>query len=255
MKGLDDRRMAHGVLEHAQRLMADAVHAEHAFFSTCGSSLSVKSAMPAVAGPHEKLLVARNAHKYWQRAWRRLLPHQADAAQRAYSTFSYETLRPAEDGARFFAVTNAIGNGRGFAVQEAMDQVGALIGPLAVAGMLAAAGGDYAPSLGMLAVPGVAALGCRPVPGSTEPQRSGRDGPHTPPDTPIAPAPGASCPLRLTAIDAAWPISPESPEISPPMDASGALRTGAGSMAGRTRARSWRRWRAIPPSPAVRARR
>ena len=43
--------------------MADAVHAEHAFFSTCGSSLSVKSAMLAVAGPGEKLLVSRNAHK------------------------------------------------------------------------------------------------------------------------------------------------------------------------------------------------
>ncbi|GHF07499.1 aminotransferase class I/II-fold pyridoxal phosphate-dependent enzyme [Streptomyces morookaense] len=63
MNGLDDRRMGHGVLEHAQRLMADAVHAEHTFFSTCGSSLSVKSAMLAVAGPHEKLLVSRNAHK------------------------------------------------------------------------------------------------------------------------------------------------------------------------------------------------
>ena len=30
--------------------MADAVGAEHAFFSTCGSSLSVKAAMLAVAG-------------------------------------------------------------------------------------------------------------------------------------------------------------------------------------------------------------
>jgi arginine/lysine/ornithine decarboxylase len=43
--------------------MADAVGAEHAFFSTCGSSLSVKSAMLAVAGPGEKLLISRNAHK------------------------------------------------------------------------------------------------------------------------------------------------------------------------------------------------
>ncbi|MFD8588000.1 aminotransferase class I/II-fold pyridoxal phosphate-dependent enzyme [Streptomyces sp. NPDC059637] len=63
MNGLDDRRMTGGVLEQAQELMADAVDAEHAFFSTCGSSLSVKSAMLAVAGPHEKLLVSRNAHK------------------------------------------------------------------------------------------------------------------------------------------------------------------------------------------------
>ncbi len=43
--------------------MADAVHADHTFFSTCGSSLSVKAAMPAVAGPHEKLLIGRDAHK------------------------------------------------------------------------------------------------------------------------------------------------------------------------------------------------
>ncbi len=63
INGLDDRLATHGVLMRAQELMADAVHAEHAFFSTCGSSLSVKSAMLAVAGPHEKLLVARQSHK------------------------------------------------------------------------------------------------------------------------------------------------------------------------------------------------
>jgi arginine decarboxylase len=63
INGLDDRRVSHGVLAKAQELMADAVHADHAFFSTCGSSLSVKSAMLSVAGPHEKLLVARQSHK------------------------------------------------------------------------------------------------------------------------------------------------------------------------------------------------
>ncbi|GLY83272.1 aminotransferase class I/II-fold pyridoxal phosphate-dependent enzyme [Actinoallomurus iriomotensis] len=61
--GLDDRMSSGGVLERAQELMADAVGADHAFFSTCGSSLSVKSAMLSVAGPHEKLLVGRDAHK------------------------------------------------------------------------------------------------------------------------------------------------------------------------------------------------
>ncbi|MEV0680766.1 ornithine decarboxylase [Actinosynnema sp. NPDC050436] len=61
--GLDDRRTTGRVLERAQELMADAVNADHAFFSTCGSSLSVKSAMLAVAGPHEKLIVPRHAHK------------------------------------------------------------------------------------------------------------------------------------------------------------------------------------------------
>ncbi|RCV49041.1 aminotransferase class I/II-fold pyridoxal phosphate-dependent enzyme [Marinitenerispora sediminis] len=63
MNALDDRRMTGRVLERAQELMADAVGADHAFFSTCGSSLSVKSALLAVAPPHSKLLVSRNAHK------------------------------------------------------------------------------------------------------------------------------------------------------------------------------------------------
>ncbi|TDD81896.1 aminotransferase class I/II-fold pyridoxal phosphate-dependent enzyme [Actinomadura rubrisoli] len=63
VSGLDDRESRQKVLERAQDLMADAVHAENTFFSTCGSSLSVKSAMLAVAGPGEKLLVGRDAHK------------------------------------------------------------------------------------------------------------------------------------------------------------------------------------------------
>ncbi|MDW8804094.1 ornithine decarboxylase [Streptomyces scabiei] len=63
LNGLDDRRQSQGVLSRAQDLMADAVGAEKAFFSTCGSSLSVKTAMLSVAGPGEKLLLSRNAHK------------------------------------------------------------------------------------------------------------------------------------------------------------------------------------------------
>ncbi|MEV0660321.1 aminotransferase class I/II-fold pyridoxal phosphate-dependent enzyme [Actinomadura luteofluorescens] len=63
ISGLDDRESNNRVLERAQELMADAVRAEQAFFSTCGSSLSVKSAMLSVAGPGEKLLVGRDAHK------------------------------------------------------------------------------------------------------------------------------------------------------------------------------------------------
>jgi arginine decarboxylase len=63
LNGLDDRRQSHGIVEQAQELMADAVGADKAFFSTCGSSLSVKTAILAVAGPGEQLLVSRNAHK------------------------------------------------------------------------------------------------------------------------------------------------------------------------------------------------
>ncbi|MER7172428.1 aminotransferase class I/II-fold pyridoxal phosphate-dependent enzyme [Streptomyces mesophilus] len=61
--GLDDRRGRGQVLERAEHLMADAVHAEHTFFSTCGSSLSVKAAMLTVAAPHDSLLISRDAHK------------------------------------------------------------------------------------------------------------------------------------------------------------------------------------------------
>jgi lysine decarboxylase len=43
--------------------MADAVGARQAFFSTCGSSLSVKAAMLAVAGGQGDLLISRDAHK------------------------------------------------------------------------------------------------------------------------------------------------------------------------------------------------
>lgn len=50
------------------------------------------------------------------------------------------------------------GRGRGFAVHEAMDQIGAMIGPLSVAGVLAVTGGNYTPALGMLALPGAATL-------------------------------------------------------------------------------------------------
>src|SRR3954447_16678312 len=63
LNGLDDRQQSQGILGQAQDLMADAVHAQKAFFSTCGSSLSVKTAIMSVAGPGEKLLVSRNAHK------------------------------------------------------------------------------------------------------------------------------------------------------------------------------------------------
>ncbi|MEU1983208.1 ornithine decarboxylase [Nocardia sp. NPDC019395] len=62
--GLDDRLSQGGYLARAEELMADAVGADHAFFSTCGSSLSVKAAMMAVAGGSgQGLLVARDSHK------------------------------------------------------------------------------------------------------------------------------------------------------------------------------------------------
>jgi arginine decarboxylase len=62
--GLDDRLSRGGYLSDAEQLMAEAVGAESAFFSTCGSSLSVKAAMMAVAGGSDGgLLLRRDSHK------------------------------------------------------------------------------------------------------------------------------------------------------------------------------------------------
>ncbi|GAB4585725.1 aminotransferase class I/II-fold pyridoxal phosphate-dependent enzyme [Nocardia sp. IFM 10818] len=61
--GLDDRLARQGYLTDAEELMADAVGAEWAFFSTCGSSLSVKAAMLAVAGGDGGLILGRDSHK------------------------------------------------------------------------------------------------------------------------------------------------------------------------------------------------
>ncbi|WP_374025377.1 aminotransferase class I/II-fold pyridoxal phosphate-dependent enzyme [Mycobacterium sp. HNNTM2301] len=61
--GLDDRRTSQQYLKRAEDLMAEAVGADIAWFSTCGSSLSVKAAMMAVAGGDGSLLVGRDSHK------------------------------------------------------------------------------------------------------------------------------------------------------------------------------------------------
>jgi arginine decarboxylase len=62
-KGIDDRRQSKRVRQNAERLAAHAWGAEHCFFSTNGGSLSNHVALSAVAGPGEKVLVARNSHK------------------------------------------------------------------------------------------------------------------------------------------------------------------------------------------------
>lgn len=47
---LDDCQASGGPVQEAEELMADA---DQAFFSTCGSSLSVRTAIMATAGPGE----------------------------------------------------------------------------------------------------------------------------------------------------------------------------------------------------------
>lgn len=60
---LDARHDEGATLHKAEQLMADAVSADYAYFSTCGSSLSVKAATLSVAGPGEPLLIGRDVHK------------------------------------------------------------------------------------------------------------------------------------------------------------------------------------------------
>ncbi|MEH0934204.1 MFS transporter [Micromonospora psammae] len=52
----------------------------------------------------------------------------------------------------------AVGRGKGFAVHEALDQAGAVAGPLLVAAVLAATAQNYRPAFLALAVPGVAGV-------------------------------------------------------------------------------------------------
>ncbi|MCP2031324.1 arginine/lysine/ornithine decarboxylase [Okibacterium sp. HSC-33S16] len=61
--GLDDRQSSNGYLQDAESLLAEAVGADMAFFSTCGSSLSIKAAILAVTRGEGELLISRDAHK------------------------------------------------------------------------------------------------------------------------------------------------------------------------------------------------
>src|SRR3954452_18968800 len=61
--GVDTRNHVWGVQQTAQELFADAVGASETLFSTNGSSLSVRVALMAVAGPGETVIMARNPHK------------------------------------------------------------------------------------------------------------------------------------------------------------------------------------------------
>jgi arginine/lysine/ornithine decarboxylase len=61
--GLDTRDRAWKVQATAQELFAEAIGAKQTLFSTNGSSLSARVAIMTVAGPGEKLVLARNGHK------------------------------------------------------------------------------------------------------------------------------------------------------------------------------------------------
>jgi arginine/lysine/ornithine decarboxylase len=104
LNGLDDREMSGNVIARAEDLMADDVGADRAYFSTCGSSLSVKTCIITVAAPGERLLVSRNAqksvvagliisgvdpvwvHPRWDRTWEWAYPPGPDEVEKACRT-------------------------------------------------------------------------------------------------------------------------------------------------------------------------
>jgi MFS family permease len=68
-----------------------------------------------------------------------------------------KAIRSPSKSALLARVAVAVGLGRGFAVQKALDQVGAFAGPLLVAGVIAVTGLQW-PAFAVLAVPGAACM-------------------------------------------------------------------------------------------------
>ena len=58
-----DVMLAKSAVSDAEALYADAVGAKQAIFTTCGSSISIHTAVLTVSGPGRKILVDRNVHK------------------------------------------------------------------------------------------------------------------------------------------------------------------------------------------------
>lgn len=67
-----------------------------------------------------------------------------------------KAVRSPAKGAMLAAASSTLGRGRAFAIHEALDQSGAIVGPLLVAGMIALSG--YRLGFAVLAIPGAVAL-------------------------------------------------------------------------------------------------
>lgn len=69
-----------------------------------------------------------------------------------------KSLRAPSRDAMLSHAASAVGVGKGFALHEVMDQIGAIGGPLIVAALLQATRNDYRIALGVLVLPGLAAI-------------------------------------------------------------------------------------------------
>ncbi len=69
-----------------------------------------------------------------------------------------KSLRTPSRDAMLSHAAAAVGRGRGFAIHEMLDQVGAVAGPLIVSFILTVTNNSYGPALGVLVIPGLMAL-------------------------------------------------------------------------------------------------
>ncbi len=63
MKSLDILANPTGVIEEAEKLLANAYGGDHGYFVVNGTSSAVKSMIMAICKPNDKIIVPRNAHK------------------------------------------------------------------------------------------------------------------------------------------------------------------------------------------------
>jgi arginine decarboxylase len=63
MEEMDDFQEPHGCIKHAQDLAAELYGADHSFFVINGTTGGIYAMILAVAGPGEKIIVPRNAHR------------------------------------------------------------------------------------------------------------------------------------------------------------------------------------------------
>lgn len=70
-----------------------------------------------------------------------------------------KSLRTPSRDAMLSHAASRVGRGKGFAFHEALDQVGAVVGPLIAAAILQVTHNAYGPALGVMLVPGLAAIG------------------------------------------------------------------------------------------------
>jgi MFS family permease len=115
---------------------------------------------------------------------------------------SGKAIRSPSKSALLAHVATAVGRGRGFGVHKALDQVGALAGPLLVAAVIAAAAGAIWPAMAVLALPGAVAMILLAVIRSRVPDPSTYDGTAASTDLPVPQTNSAGRGLRGWFADA-----------------------------------------------------